>query len=361
MNRCNSIINISISKNKFCFFILFTLVLFNFNLSVRISAAEEQIDGVEKFKKAIVHLECAADSKSYEEQNLKEKELNKKFNEGKLTKDELSKELMKLSRDFRVQGTAIFLQDDNKRYLVTARHVLYDAKAGVGGVTGPGARSIDPIYYMVYRVPSLEDYQKYGEKVGKIFMMNLETMSESYSFSSKEIDLAIISLDSPLVKKIFHFDENLTYLGHVPITLADIADEPSGEASPVFIVGYPSSTSSISKIVSDPWRSNTISLPTFSFGRVAMLNKLLPYFKCDISAYPGDSGGPVIENGKLVGIVSQQPLIHTDIIDITNGNYSQTEKALTRIPFSIATKAKYIKELLEVQKKKDMKSEKNGF
>lgn len=336
-----------------CSFILLT-IFFN----TQHSQAESMIEGLEKFKKAVVHLECAADSKSYEEQSRRQNELQQQFREGKLSADALSKELLKLNRDYRSQGTAIFLQHENRRYLITARHVLYDVKAGIGGVVGPGSRSTNPIYYMIYRVPSLDNIINYGAKATNVFLMNLEAGPESmtpYSFSDPKLDLAIISLDAPLVKKIFNFADKLILLGHVPITIDDIADEPSGDASPVFIVGYLASTSNLVRLDRDPWRSDFISLPTFSFGRVAMLHKSLPYFLSDISAYPGDSGAPVVEEGKIVGIVSKQAVSPSDIIQlIDEENIAPTAlKAIVRIPFSFAIKAKYIKDLLEIQKRKD--------
>jgi len=180
-----------------------------------------------------------------------------------------------------------------------------------------------------------------------------------YSFSSEEIDLAIISLDVGGTKHIFNFGDTLLALGHSPISLDDIAEEPSAEASPVFIVGYPGSTSNLARMERDSWRSDFISLPTFSFGRIALLHRTLPYFLSDISAYPGDSGAPVVEKGKIVGIVSRQPLLVSDVIQIVNEDKSVLTplKAIVRVPFSIATKAKYVKELLEIQKKKDKLSD----
>ncbi len=37
-----------------------------------------------------------------------------------------------------------------------------------------------------------------------------------------------------------------------------------------------------------------------------MVHGSLPYFWADMSTYPGNSGGPVIANDRLIGIVSHQ-------------------------------------------------------
>jgi hypothetical protein len=89
------------------------------------------------------------------------------------------------------------------------------------------------------------------------------------------------------------------------------------------------------------WGSRHVSLPTFSFGRVAMLHELLPHFWGDLTIYPGNSGGPVIENESLVGVVVQQAVLREP-----NGQPQ-------RVPFCKAIKCKYLKELLAQQIEKD--------
>jgi hypothetical protein len=103
------------------------------------------------------------------------------------------------------------------------------------------------------------------------------------------------------------------------------------------------------------WMSRCVSAPTFSFGRVSMLHHLLEFYWCDISIYPGNSGGPVIEDGKLVGIVSGQPFIESEIVDEANGTKLPLT-AHTRIPVGKIIKGKYLKELLDTQISKDCAS-----
>ena len=88
------------------------------------------------------------------------------------------------------------------------------------------------------------------------------------------------------------------------------------------------------------WSSDAVSVPVSAFGRVSMLHSALDYFWCDMSIYPGNSGGPVIENDKLVGIVSAQALISTEA----------PYETPMRIPFGRIMKAKHLKPLMDRQR-----------
>jgi S1-C subfamily serine protease len=164
-----------------------------------------------------------------------------------------------------------------------------------------------------------------------------------YIFSSPDIDLAIVSLD----KRDSVFADDLVSKGYEPISLSDIGNEPSKEGAEVFTVGFPESTAIIGQISQHPdvsqWSSRDFSLPISSFGRVSMLHDALSFYWVDMSIYPGNSGGPVVEADKIVGIVSGQPTIPVE-----------GDKELeTRIPFAKIIKAEFIAELLSIQEQKD--------
>jgi S1-C subfamily serine protease len=164
-----------------------------------------------------------------------------------------------------------------------------------------------------------------------------------FTFSEPNVDLAIISLDA----RDSEFADELINLGYEPISMVDMADGPSQEGAEVFTVGFPEATSTLGLYIHDPglahWASAYFSLPVYSFGRVSMLHEDLNFFWADMSIYPGNSGGPVIENDKLVGIVSGQPTISLE----------KEEQLRMRIPFGKIIKAKYITQLISEQEKKD--------
>jgi len=174
--------------------------------------------------------------------------------------------------------------------------------------------------------------------------LNLGSSSMSpYTFSSPEIDLAIISLD----QRNPRFADHLIERGYEPISSEDISDETTQEGNNVFTVGFPASTSFVKQLNLKPeeelWSSNFISTPVFTFGKISMLNEQLNFFWTDMSIYPGNSGGPVIEDDKLVGVVSAQPLI-------SSASHTQVKIGM---PFGKIIKAKYINELLRIQEEKD--------
>ena len=341
-------------------FLAFSL-LQHFNATHTIVLAADGSVHLEKWKKAVVHLECATDSLPSEKAEEIKKELQRKFKKGEITREELERRSRIGCRDIRQFGTAIFIRYKEGYFLLTARHVVYDQH----NLTYPGK---DPICSMIYRVPTLDElpslgrlpavdgnYFGYNPINSPMFMMNLQAINfgaeetYNYTFSDPSIDLAIISLNTTFPKDIHRFAERLLGKGHMPITIQDIADGPSAEGAKIFTVGYPRATLVLGQLtlkhLSESWRATVFSLPTFSFGRVSMIHEKLPFFNCDISAYPGSSGGPVVENGKLVGIIRAQPLGITQIIKIQDLKKGKKDTegsqlvALSRIPFSITTKA----------------------
>ena len=168
-----------------------------------------------------------------------------------------------------------------------------------------------------------------------------------YTFSTPALDLAVISLD----QRDSQFADQLLKLGYQPVESEILDQQPPREGREVFTVGYPSSTALLGQVTQDPARSQSssayFSLPVFTFGRVAMVREKLPFFWVDMSIDAGNSGGPVIQDGKLVGIVSKQAT--------TPVEGSPTLR--TRIPFGIVVQSKYIFELLTIQSEKDAERE----
>ncbi len=77
---------------------------------------------LQRWKKAVIHLECITD-KEFLDQRIKHwDELIKKHKSGEISTEELALGFEETEgRDLRYHGTAIFLNHDERRYLVTAR------------------------------------------------------------------------------------------------------------------------------------------------------------------------------------------------------------------------------------------------
>lgn len=320
------------------------------------------VKSYEEWKKAVVHLECAADSQSIEERIAYRDELRVKLDNEEISHEQYAEEKSKGSRDVRSQGTAIFLQHESRRYLVTARHVLFDEKSAQYNHT-QGLDGSDSIFNIIFRVPSLDEVllnQAISENTRTEFLMNLGagvSWMTPYTFSHPALDLAIISLDQ---RHNSRFADELIEKGYSPISLEDIAGQPSSEGADICAIGFPSATSLLGKMDLHPaeknWASEYYSLPISSYGKVSMFHDALHFFWGDISIYPGNSGGPIIEDGKLVGIVSAQSSIWTEeMVNRENGDRYPL-MARTRIPFAQVIKSKYIFDLLQKQIEKDSKS-----
>jgi len=283
----------------------------------------------------------------------------------------------------RGSGTAIFVYYKERFFLITARHVLIDCRIG------SHKPEYDQLYTRLFRIPlldELKDDQKlklinkslfYDEnenlnseyipegspakrKGEDIAAPNSIELSESTDpedcavTTSKDIDLAVISLRirvSEYLPKIFPipdliFAEELVKLGYLPITIDEIGEEPSREGADIFTVGYPDCISQIKKrdeIINkyDNDFSTDITLPNFTFGKVSQLSAHLSYFWGDLRIHGGNSGGPVIENEKVVGVVTHDAVEFEENVGVNH------------VPFAKATKAKFIQKLLDEQMIKD--------
>ena len=346
---------------------------------------------MDKWKKSVIHLECATDSVRHEDlPNIKEyaerlKELEDDLKSERLAIEQyhlerfhLESEFVK-SRDIRFQGTAIFLQHEEKYYLLTARHVLFDSisakhsyeteKARIievynrhpneetkffaqNAIDSLGSRDYDKtIFHIIFRVPSLNEFVNIAGDVQCRFLMSLGAGGYNrgvYTFSDPTLDLAIISLSDSFNRL---FADDLLNVGYEPIKIEDIEKSPSTEGAEVFTVGFPVSTAVIAQITTNTelnsWAADEISLPIVTFGRVSMLNEFLPFFWTDMSIYPGNSGGPIIENDKLVGIVIAQALIPIDKVNEASEDYN------IRIPFGKIIKGEHVLSLIKEQQERD--------
>lgn len=326
------------------------------NLSLGI---EEEIN-INKWKNATIHLESATDSKTFEEQqNINRDNLNH-LQSGEISLEEYSRRSY-TGKDVRFRGSALFIEYDNKKYLVTARHVLHDTlgasrylklrrefynKAQIT-LTNDDYKKLlieseKEIFNIIFRVPKLDEIiNEKGKIATQEFLMVLQAGGYDYApytFSKPELDLAVISLEADSRTKPFLID--LEKNGYKPIIIDSLSTKSIKEGDEIFCIGYPKTTSPLYRInlpkAMANWSSSLISLPTISFGNIAMLHQILPFYWGDISVYPGNSGGPVIKNDNLIGIVSEQAILDKQ-----------------RIPFAKIIKIEYLLDIIKQQQIKD--------
>lgn len=309
---------------------------------------------VEQWKRCVVHLEGAADSADKDRREAALRATSRWLLSGEYPSEDEYAEWSQGFRDIRFRGTAIFVSHKSRHYLITARHVLTNEESARSTLTSPPAHfHRDPqewvenwIFPIIFRVPSLDEIlavapERTAETGTRAYLQNFgigAVERRPYTFSDPSLDLAVISL-----RQEHSFDKELEDKGYSPIYLDwNVETCPSGEGTEVVAVGYPDSVSVLGQMPLDTRSrmraSAAVSLPVFSWGHVAMRHEELPFFWADLTIYPGNSGGPVIESksNKLVGIVSGQ---------------ARVEGA--RVPFARVINAGIIRGLLESQSRKD--------
>jgi len=259
----------------------------------------------------------------------------------------------------RATGTAVFLRHDKHRYLITARHMLFDADAILQKKKYNQYDSInDPfsIYLNIMQIQSSEETEE-AAKIPNIGLglLGVPSYRESnYIYSTPDMDLAIISLDGNT--RYSMFADILEKKGYKPISLTDIDTTSLNYGDQIVCVGYPSVSFGGEKTIDSTmlsYYSNYVSNPAFTFGHVANPSIHNYFFLSDLTISPGNSGGPIIKEGKLVGIVSLQG--NLNVQDKNGNNYMD---AFYRFPYGFAIKSAHIIPLLNELIAKDEANEK---
>lgn len=327
------------------------------------------MDNYEQFKKSVIHLEGATDSEHYSQIDERISLAQEKLSRGEISPDEFSRAIQRKSRDVRSWGTALFIEHKGKHFLATARHVVHDNYGAkleleeetkrIEGITNfPEDRKTEDIAYakermqerifpIIFRVPTMEEIFIRRDKKPE-FLMNLGAGVYKYgiyTFSDPALDVAVISIEN----RERRFLEDLLNVGYRPLSSSTIDTSHVTEGQDVFTVGFPYAITTVNKKKNaEPWNSMLTSEPAFSFGKVAMNSRFLSYLWADLSAYPGNSGGPLFSRGKLIGLVSAQAVVSVD-------SNSENEKTglSARIPFAKITKAEHLLTILDQQLEKD--------
>lgn len=304
-----------------------------------------QIDSViSKWNKAIVNLEMRDD------ENLESSSIRYRM---KIT-DSLKSGLITPERFYRITdsmtfsftsstGTAIFLKYENKRYLITARHVLFNKNAFFRAYKAKlinqntTERYNNISFRKIFRVPDDGDSISLGND-----LLNLGIYSRTdYIFSDIETDLAIVSLEGANR----YFGDLLEKKGHIAIGIKDIdTSNIYRYGQDIAIFGYPFFTVVNQldlPIAAAIWQSRLVFAKSVTFGKISTISLRNKYFISDANIAPGNSGGAIIRNNKLIGIVSSQPSFY---LEDNNGN--PISNLNYRMPLSVGVKSIFIMPLL---------------
>lgn len=210
-------------------------------------------------------------------------------------------------------GSAVFLEYENGYYLVSVRHVLEDKDE----INLPFTKDPDPICYKIFAVPRGDTVAKFPEGIDEnLVLQNLgDGMTEQrpYIFSSGLDDIAVISLRNQKL-----FVEALFAKGYEPITVDDIDIDCAIVADQkIAAFGFPGDMFETGKqgnitLGQFASRSPVASLPVITEGTVGDVRDGRSSFTANIFVTKGSSGGPVVSDNRLVGIVSRQVTVYKD-------------------------------------------------
>ena len=206
-----------------------------------------------------------------------------------------------LNVDFKSTGSGIVLDSGTKLYLVTAKHVLYDAHDVLVGKTLT-ATQYDPTDISIQpRIFAIDLEQSTITTVGKHDLALIE-LGEIISRYKDETS------GTKRTRTAVHSHIKITSAGAgsgLPAKLSSLLPLKEIElGADVFLLGYPTSLGLQGNEYYD------FSRPLLRKGVVAGVNQNKGTFVIDCPSYPGNSGGPVIQklsSGKfhLIGIVSK--------------------------------------------------------
>lgn len=296
-----------------------------------------------KWNKAIVNLEVRrANTSNIEAINLLS-DINDSIARKFVTVDRYSQVLDNLvSAVQQFTGTSIFLKFERKRYLITARHVLFDKQNYIEaynrGLVNEYTKNpyLSIPFQRIYRIPP--DGQKPSPSDPVIVLLETES---PYIFSDPSEDLAIISLD----ENFRDFAGFLETKGHVPITISDIDTLSKVQyGQDITVFGYPFFSLGSIRINSNAesnWRSSFVFENSVSFGRISSISFQKYFFIADANIAPGYGGGAIVSNNKLIGVVATQSSYALE--DINGSIYPNLKY---QVPFTIGIKASFIPPLL---------------
>ena len=238
----------------------------------------------DKWKNAIVYLESA-------------------YNTGPsfLTKDTLT-------------GTAFLINDSEKFYLVTAKHLIKNTLYGKNEKLANDS---------VFIKANLRSANEGGMNIKDL--LNKDAHKSPVFFAADNADIGIISLQKDEHKKV------LTYLlnqGCKPISI-EFIDAESTHLPDEFVL---MSAYSIFKGGS----SRKIKAVGLSIGQITSYEKNLPFFTMKLGVHQGNNGAPVIADNKLIGMVSNEVGVLTNADIIAYPFSTSTSATVTKASYIIA-------------------------
>lgn len=281
--------------------ICFSLILLISSVSYS-QKRNNAITSYEKWCKAVVNIECRTGAGYSDER----KKLDDLLQEQKISRQQYDDLVMDTYiKAPRYTGTAIFFKHNKNYFFITARHVVADI------ISYPNDSTfISTKIFVIDNESNPDVVLPSGFKSEPIMIMNYgvgTTDSRYYVFSDKQKDMALISLNN----KFYPDDRIVRKLldkGYQPIEFSDLDMSLLSVGQKINSFGFPQDFAqggrkNITKY-EYIWDSEIISAPVVSEGTIQKDVQKDYYFLGNIFVTHGDSGGAIVSNNKLVGIVS---------------------------------------------------------
>jgi len=211
-------------------------------------------------------------------------------------------------------GTAIYIRNGGRKYLITAKHVLTDLVL-VSQKIFENNNSInkwDTLEAIYPRISIRTPYEFFMEHKGfnnfAVFNNSLAKGPKPYFFISDSTGdgIGVISLQEKNYKIL---DTLLQRNGYSPIPIETIiTNENIKPLDEIYAIGFPEMVSVAGRVSFQQAQvlnqSTDIVTPFIVKGTVAMYEQNIQHYYVDLTITPGNSGSPIIKNGKLIGIVS---------------------------------------------------------
>jgi len=205
-------------------------------------------------------------------------------------------------------GTATFLKYKEKHYLITARHVLIDNSSAMSVFSN--ILIMDRVGEINYKNVTVTKYADGGtaSSFSREYFNRIEfgvpNKLQCFILSTEDEDVGIIDLED--VDIDHNIIRGLYKRGYVPISITDIDTNCKiKNESDIFTIGFPGegySTRQLPPILSKemPYAQSRTFVTK---GVIKDVKKDNIYFLAGIWANHGNSGGAVIHNNRMVGII----------------------------------------------------------
>lgn len=218
-------------------------------------------------------------------------------------------------------GSCVFLKYKDRYFLITARHVLEDLSPQF---TPPGYPITEKRIQLFEKLLIVDNGSSFKDNsipgLKKLISHYTTGGRKPYIFAPNGLDLAILNLDNRDVG--WDKPETLQKMGFIPIDISDVDTLCEVHKDQlIYSIGYTGEIAPIGKkrLTKDQLitESDIVSLPVISQGAIGDDYSDSNYFGGKILAYHGNSGGAIVSNDKLIGIVSGG-LRKPELLDASN-------------------------------------------